>query len=483
MLIRFWGTRGSIPAPGRRTAFFGGNTSCVELQSEDGQVIMLDCGTGARSLGLDLLGRGSALPPIHLLVTHTHWDHIQGFPFFVPAYVPGGHLTVYGARGLDRTLEGSLAGQMQHTYFPVQLGELRADINFAEIGEERFPLGRYRVTTQFLNHTATTVGYRIEAGDLTIVYATDHEPFWWTAPRPSSPHRFDHPGEERHLEFVAGADLLIHDAQYIDREYPTKRGWGHSTIEYVTDLAIRAGVKQLALFHHDPVHPDAWIRNQIERARRRVQSQGADLQIIAAAEGLDIHLPEAPAAVDVDRAENDGQQAFVIPRGRVLVVGSDREAVKEVGDALALDRYQITVTEDTELTVQAPKVRPHVMIFVGSDGEAGLLEQVDRVRAFKWGSQVPILVLPGDGRNGAGRLIGGLTDVVAGPFSPPMIRARTRSWLSRTGTFTPRRSTRREHRLFGLSGSSTSGLLKGLPLHERVALLAGAMTRRFRPAE
>src|SRR5215510_1024718 len=204
MIVKFWGTRGSIPTPGRRTAVFGGNTSCVEIRADDGHVVLLDCGTGARPLGLDIIDRADPLPPIDILVTHTHWDHIQGFPFFLPAYVPGGRLTIYGARGLDRTLEGSLSGQMQHTYFPVQLQELRAKIDFVEVAEERFTLGSYRVTTQFLNHTAPTIGYRMEAGDLKVAYVTDHEPFWRAPARSGAATDFLHPGEERHLAFVSG---------------------------------------------------------------------------------------------------------------------------------------------------------------------------------------------------------------------------------------------------------------------------------------
>ncbi len=484
MLVRFWGTRGSIPTPDRRTTSFGGNTSCVEIQTDDGRVLLLDCGTGARPLGLDILRRGNSLPPIHILVTHTHWDHIQGFPFFVPAYVPGSSLTVYGARGLDRTLEDSLSGQMQHTYFPVQLGELRAEIEFVEVSEERFALGRNWVTTQFLNHTAPALGYRLEAGDLRVVYATDHEPFWWTPSQPRSPNRFEHPGEERHLEFVAGADLLIHDSQYIDREYPEKRGWGHSTIEYVTDLAIQAGVKRLALFHHDPLHTDAWIRQQTQRARRRARVRGSDLQIFPAAEGLEISLPESVLDRDDALVDVRLRQPLSTPTGRILVAGSDPADIKKVREALALDGYQLASCRAADLMAKAGKVRPDLVIFGGSGSEAMLLKLVKHVRAKKWGAQMPMLVLAGaEGPGAAGRLVDGATDVLSRPFNPPMLRARVRAWLSRAGTLTQRKTVQSKHRLMGAAGAAGMGLLRRLPSSERAALLAGALTSRFRPGE
>lgn len=484
MLIRFWGTRGSVPAPGRRTAFFGGNTNCVEVRSDDGQVTVLDCGTGARPLGLDILRRGPSLPPINILITHTHWDHIQGFPFFVPAYVPGSHLTVYGARGLDRTLEDCLSGQMQHTYFPVQLEHLRAAIDFIEVSEECFKLGSHRVMTQFLNHTAPTIGYRLESGELKVVYATDHEPFWWTPSRPSAPNRFEHPGEQRHLEFLAGADLLIHDSQYSDREYPAKRGWGHSTIEYVTDLAIRAGVKQLALFHHDPLHPDAWIRQQTERARRRAQSQGSDLQIFAAAEGLEVTLPESASGRGSPGAEASIRTPFANPSGHILLAGSDPATVKAVREALAPDRYRVASTQKPDPTALASRVRPNLIVLVGSGSEAMLVQLAERIHAQHWGARVPILVLAGaEGPGAAGRLIGGGIDVLSRPFNPAMLRARVRAWLSHTGKLTPRKPTRRKHRPIRTSSVSGMGLLKGLPFNERAALLAGALTCRFHKGE
>jgi phosphoribosyl 1,2-cyclic phosphodiesterase len=478
MLIRFWGTRGSIPTPGRQTAYFGGNTSCVEVRADDGEVLMLDCGTGARPLGLDILSRSPTLPPIHILVTHTHWDHIQGFPFFLPAYVPGSRLTVYGARGLDRTLESSLSGQMQHTYFPVELGDLRADIEFNEVSEQRFPVGQYRVTTQFLNHTAPTIGYRIERGDLRIVYVTDHEPFAWRPVRAGTRTSFEHPGDERHLAFIEGADLLIHDAQYVDREYPGKRGWGHSTVEYVTDLAVQARVKQLALFHHDPQHSDRWVRQQTERAQQRARQQGSSLRVLAAAEGVDVTLRDPRGG-----RGKESKGAFVTPTGRVMVTGSDGEGIKEVKDALAGDGYRLAGI--TAMSAAAlGRSRPDLVILVGSETQAALLDHTRKLREQAWAAKLPVIVLPGaEGPGAAGELVDNSTEVLSRPFNPAMLRPRVRAWLTGSGHVVEPTAIPRRHRLRGADGLTGGGLLRGLPFTQRAALLTSALTCRFRPGE
>src|SRR3712207_1663748 len=168
MRVRFWGTRGSVPVPGAATTRFGGNTSCVEVISDDGTCVVLDCGTGARELGLSLLA--ASLPAIHILLTHTHWDHIQGFPFFAPAYLPGTILNVYATPGLESTLEEALSGQMQHTYFPVRLSELRAQIAVHEVSEGTFRIGGITILTQQINHTIPPLGYWLEAGGKDVVY-------------------------------------------------------------------------------------------------------------------------------------------------------------------------------------------------------------------------------------------------------------------------------------------------------------------------
>lgn len=452
------------------------------MRGADDRVIILDCGTGARPLGLDLLSRGEHLPPIHILITHTHWDHIQGFPFFLPAYVPGAKLTFYGTRGLERTLESSISGQMQHTYFPVQLGQLRARLDFVELDEQRFTLGPFRVSTQFLNHTAATIGYRFERGGLAFAYCTDHEPFWWP---PGGPRRGDslHPGEERHIAFMEGVDLLIHDAQYSDHEYPAKRGWGHSPIEYVVDVAVRARVKQLILFHHDPLHSDAWVRRNTEAARRRARMLGSSLQIAAASEGLEIGLDESRRA---RRPGDDGgsRHPIAVPGGRILVAASSLEAAREVRDTLAGDGYQIGVARDSQLPTSVARQRPHLLVLTGGRSEGALLETVQRARQEAWGSSLPILVLAGsEGPGSAGRLVDDCTDVLSRPLNPAFLRPRVRSWLSRVGTSAPTRRAEPVPRMVSAAVAPGRGLLTGLPLAERAALLTRAQTARFRLGE
>ena len=284
MHVRFWGTRGSIPTPGHQTTVYGGNTSCVEVCTNDGTTLVLDCGTGIRELGLDMLRRPGP-HRIHLLIGHTHWDHIQGFPFFTPAFLPGSELNIYATSAFQRSLEDSLSGQMQYSYFPIKLHELAGRIHYTELEEGFFRIGDILVETQYLNHTAPTIGYRISTDGATLAYITDHEPFW-NSPGPV----FHHPGDQRHIEFLSGADLVIHDAQYTNEEYDSKLGWGHSPTDYVSDVAMAAGVERLALFHHDPTHDDETVKRMEDVQRARVRAAGSPLDVFAAAEGMQFNL-------------------------------------------------------------------------------------------------------------------------------------------------------------------------------------------------
>lgn len=271
MRIKFWGVRGSIASPGPETAAVGGNTSCVEVRCGSTRLV-LDAGTGARRLGDALLGEGPLDATI--LLSHLHWDHIQGLPFFVPAYLPSTRLQIIGAANGVMSLREALAHQMTAPVFPVRLDELGAQIALREVRSgDTFDVGSARVRVAKLNHPGGVHAYRIEHEGQSVVYATDTEHYACVDPA---------------LRALAeGADVLIYDAQYTPEEYRgdlgrSRVGWGHSTYVAGAELARAAGVGQLVLFHHDPQRNDAGVADVERRARELFASS------IAAREGMEI---------------------------------------------------------------------------------------------------------------------------------------------------------------------------------------------------
>lgn len=273
MKIRFWGVRGSIPCPGPSTQKYGGNGACIELRvGEQDRLVIIDAGSGIRQLGNYVMQHDLPKGPIQaeIFLSHTHWDHIMGFPYFVPIYVPGTRLKVYGPVSFeDETLEEVVGGQMKYRYFPVNMGELRSTIEYVRLREE---VGRDHgdglvVTTKFSNHPITALGYRFEYQGKSFCTCYDFEPFrnlFISDPEhPDYDEAMAVEGEEVAREqnqamedFFAGADLLVHDSQYTEAEMKNRMGWGHSSCEYAIAAANRAGVKRLALFHHDPDRTD-----------------------------------------------------------------------------------------------------------------------------------------------------------------------------------------------------------------------------------
>ncbi len=276
MRVRFWGVRGSIAAAGPETAQVGGNTSCVEVRVSDGTadgetLVILDAGTGLRRLGESLRGPVAA----HLFFSHLHWDHIQGFPFFGPAYAPGNRLTLHAPERCapNGNVRAALEAQMRAPHFPVGLDAMRAELSFCAVAAgAEIVVGAARVQSAAAKHPNGCLAYRVSAGGRSVVYATDTE------------HDASGRIDRQLVELARGADVLIYDAQYTVEEYAGKRGWGHSTAEEGARLAEAAGVGQLVLYHHDPTHDD-WQIARIEAATR-----ARFPNTVAAREGLTLSL-------------------------------------------------------------------------------------------------------------------------------------------------------------------------------------------------
>jgi len=425
--VRFWGTRGSIAAPGNGTARFGGNTSCVEVRAAEGTVIVLDCGTGARELGLHLIRSMPSPMRLHLFIGHTHWDHIQGFPFFVPAFLPGAELNVYAPLGFQQSLEEAMSGQMEYSYFPVKLRDLRSRIHFTELEEGFFRVGDVLVETQYLNHTAPTIAYRMTNGGASLAYVTDHEPFWR-----AEEGVLQHPGDQRHIAFMRGADLVIHDAQYTEEEYGQRVGWGHSTVEYATDVAMAAGAKRLALFHHDPSHDDPFMELFETGARARVAAAGGSLDVFAAREGMELQLAGTSRIEPL--VEISALRRRLIAGARVLVVTPDETEVVTIEEALAEDGMVALPVPDMHAALTRGTEHLPDLAIVDTGLPPG--DGADLVPAFRsrmGRANFPVILLADHpDANSLHRPEIGATDYLAKPYSPPMLRARVRAWLART---------------------------------------------------
>jgi phosphoribosyl 1,2-cyclic phosphodiesterase len=294
VVVRFWGVRGSIPTPGPSTSFYGGNTSCVEVEA-DGETIILDAGSGIRPLGLNLMGRAAGKPlNLHLLISHTHWDHIQGLPFFVPAYISTNHLRVVVYSEVRHDLAHVLEVQMDSAYFPVAMKDLPSHPDVEEAGDH-FSCGPVEVEGFFTNHPGLCAGYKLLTSVGTIVYVSDNELNF----EGQAIHLPAETADHMHQRFIAtlqGARVLIHDAQYTRAEYKSKITWGHSAFEDTVELAGESGVEHLILFHHDPMRTDAQINQMVLDARAIVAERGWEMRVDAAREGMEIPVyPRKPA--------------------------------------------------------------------------------------------------------------------------------------------------------------------------------------------
>jgi phosphoribosyl 1,2-cyclic phosphodiesterase len=286
--LRFWGTRGSIPSPGSATVKYGGNTPCVEVRTDSGWLVILDAGTGIRELGRSLVaaanGNGIAAD---IFLTHAHWDHIQGIPFFAPIFQPGNRFTIWGQKTLETSIDRVIRDQMSPVVFPVTFEQLDATVDFCEIAEERRTGNGYHVTAFAVRHPGGALGYRFSgrsenAGS--FVYISDNEL------NPTVPYGSRADWKDRLVDFVRGATVLVHDAMYTADEYEKHRGWGHSTYEDAVELALDAGVKHLVLFHHRPERSDDEVDRCVAACRAIVAARGGTLTVTAAAEGMTLDV-------------------------------------------------------------------------------------------------------------------------------------------------------------------------------------------------
>jgi len=284
--VRLWGTRGSIPVPGVETAIYGGNTTCVEVRLNDGTLVIFDAGTGVRKLGLALKKENINFD-INLIITHSHWDHIQGFPFFEPARLSNVKINVFGCSATPLELEEVFANQMRNKFFPLKFKELKANITFKKVEQPIQKIGHAQLTSIKANHPGSTFGYKITEAEQSFVFLTDNELL-----APSSTRRILSTATTRKqfVDFCKQADLLIHDAMWTDEEIKSKIGWGHSSMSQVIELAKEAQVKTVVLFHHHPDRSDLELVSIFKEYLQNSDIDSSNITFLLAREGDEFFL-------------------------------------------------------------------------------------------------------------------------------------------------------------------------------------------------
>ena len=295
MRFKFWGVRGSIPSPGPETARYGGNTTCIEVRSDNGTLIILDGGTGIFALAQSLLRE---LPVnANIFITHSHWDHIHGLPFFIPLFIPGNKVRLHGAMDpvTGSGVEQVMAVQLQYSYFPVREAEMKAAIEYKSLAiGQTVEIGDATVTSTLLNHPVIDFGYRIDCNGKSLFFTGDHEPYYNIYdPEDEDFAEYQTLIEEKQAavdQVMRGVDALIVDTSYTREEYPAKKGWGHGNFDSSIAMALRVGAKRLYCTHHEPTRGDAELESVFDDAMKRHAATLGSLQVFLASEGLEVEL-------------------------------------------------------------------------------------------------------------------------------------------------------------------------------------------------
>ena len=284
MELTFWGVRGTLPVPGERTLKYGGNTSCLSVEFSHGDFFIFDAGSGIKELSNHLLASSQAKLEAKIFISHPHWDHINALPFFVPLYIQGNEFEILGASNADLSMREMISAQMDGVYFPISLKEFSSRVYFRDLREETIEIGDITVKTMLLSHPGYCLGYRIEYHGRSICYITDNELFLEDDPSYNPSY------VQKLADFIRGTDALITDCTYMDGEYTTKVGWGHSCVDRVVDLADQAEVKNLYLFHHDPDQDDAAIDEKLKVTQAQLKSRKSSTVCLAPAEGDKVRI-------------------------------------------------------------------------------------------------------------------------------------------------------------------------------------------------